>query len=173
MIYFIKSGRFCKIGYSKNPQERLKELQTGSPYKHVLKATMPGDYQTEQALHQIFFCQQVQGEWFKYDGPVLKAILGILDVDGPYYPVKTIKQMLLAAEHLAIRQKFNVSPMSAPLNRKLRRKFERGEIITLNKKQTKRFYQAQKRDKILAEMNMCESAKALSGIVTHEGSKGQ
>lgn len=173
MIYFIKCGRFCKIGTSLNPQERLKELQTGSPHKHVLKATIPGNYQTENALHLVFCGQHVTGEWFRYDGPVLQAILGILDVDGPYYPVKNIKQMLLAADHLAVRQKSNRLPMSAALNRKLRRQYERGEIVTLNKKQTKRFEQVQRRDKLLAEMNVCGDAKAFSGIVTHEGSKGQ
>ena len=64
MIYFIKSGNYVKIGYSKEPKQRLKELQTANPLKLTLMGTIPGTYSTEKALHSLYNKYKKRGEWF-------------------------------------------------------------------------------------------------------------
>lgn len=67
MIYFIRSyNQFIKIGYSVDPDYRQRCLQTGSPMKLHLQATMEGCYQTESGLHEMFKHLRVHGEWFRY-----------------------------------------------------------------------------------------------------------
>lgn len=48
MIYAIGDGNKVKIGYSKNPQKRLKQLQTGQPNKLKLLHTWEGDKLAEK-----------------------------------------------------------------------------------------------------------------------------
>ena len=67
MIYFIRqSNKFIKIGYSADPQSRLKELQTGSPSKLHIQAVIDGNTQTEKGLHEMFAHLRAKGEWFRY-----------------------------------------------------------------------------------------------------------
>ena len=42
-IYFIKSGNFMKIGKSEKPEQRIKQLQTGTPYRLELFAIISVD----------------------------------------------------------------------------------------------------------------------------------
>jgi len=68
MIYFIRQGStHIKIGYSADPNSRLACLQTGSPVKLHLQATMQGDFKTETGLHEMFAHLRKKGEWFKYN----------------------------------------------------------------------------------------------------------
>lgn len=77
MIYFITArdvGR-VKIGWSENPDERLKQLQTGCPGKAVIEATVPGaDREMERALHAAFRPWRTHGEWFELSPIVEMAI---------------------------------------------------------------------------------------------------
>jgi len=67
MIYFIRSyNTYIKIGYSNDPEYRKKCLQTGSPVKLHLQATMPGEFKTESGLHELFAHLRTGGEWFRY-----------------------------------------------------------------------------------------------------------
>ncbi len=67
MIYFIRSyNTHIKIGCSSDPEYRKKCLQTGSPIKLHIQATMPGEYQTETGLHEMFPHLRTKGEWFRY-----------------------------------------------------------------------------------------------------------
>lgn len=73
-VYVIKSGKSAnspiKIGMANNPDERIKQLQTGNPValklimrikckdrKHALNL--------ERTLHEMLAGQNVLGEWFK------------------------------------------------------------------------------------------------------------
>lgn len=78
MIYFIqgqKSAR-VKIGYAKDPQKRLKAMQTGSSEKLEIILTLQAhwicqgctDLDIEQYLHWRFKKLRTDGEWFQYDG---------------------------------------------------------------------------------------------------------
>ncbi len=65
MIYFIQDtkSRAIKIGTSRNPVARLKELQTAHAHPLVLLAVMDGGVVEERELHQKF--ARLHGEWFE------------------------------------------------------------------------------------------------------------
>lgn len=65
VVYFVQSaiGGPIKIGQSLDPQSRLKELQTGSPFELRLLA-VTSNY-TESELHSQFSFARLHGEWFE------------------------------------------------------------------------------------------------------------
>lgn len=64
--YFIGGDEgLIKIGFSYNPQERLKSLQLGSPITLRVLATAPGGAARERAYHEQFAAMRVRGEWFE------------------------------------------------------------------------------------------------------------
>lgn len=75
-IYFIQQGDdgAIKIGYSTNPEKRLKSLQTGSAYPLKMLLTIEGSEDQEKALHDQFAAYQLQGEWFRPVDALLAAI---------------------------------------------------------------------------------------------------
>ena len=72
MVYFVKSGDFMKIGYTKNVSKRIAQLSTGSPQKLELMGIVFGGVDTEKEYHTIFSSLHHKKEWFRYDG-ILKA----------------------------------------------------------------------------------------------------
>lgn len=54
-VYFIQAehGGPVKIGWARDPAKRLRELQTGSPHRLVVRATIAGALADEAALHCI------------------------------------------------------------------------------------------------------------------------
>lgn len=70
-IYIISpdnNPNLCKIGLSKNPEKRLKQLQTGNAEKLVLKYTKEiaeTKVKTmEKTIHQTLRLYKESGEWF-------------------------------------------------------------------------------------------------------------
>jgi T5orf172 domain len=61
-----------KIGYSRHPVGRMKDLQTGSPLPLVLAAQIAGPPELEGRLHRKLHDRRLHGEWFDAD---------LLDVD--------------------------------------------------------------------------------------------
>lgn len=88
-VYFITDNHgHIKIGKANNTMERLKELQTGNPYKlmPVLNIWVESEelaFNIETALHKKLRNCQMEGEWFRA-APVMQ----LLDTDivhiGPY-----------------------------------------------------------------------------------------
>jgi len=76
MIYLIttEDKSICKIGFSKNPEKRLKEIQTGCPQKLHIEEITEGTFKTEKLLHSKFKQLRVQGEWFTYDDSISLTI---------------------------------------------------------------------------------------------------
>ena len=75
-VYFMttvdRGNTHIKIGVSINPDSRLKELQTGNPYKLKIIKTVPcltrdAAYSLEGCLHQMAKVTNMRmaGEWFK------------------------------------------------------------------------------------------------------------
>lgn len=65
MIYFIKGGKFTKIGYTGSDVEgRIASLQTGCPYNIELLGVIDGDVELERSLHKQLEKYRVRGEWF-------------------------------------------------------------------------------------------------------------
>ena len=71
-IYFIRCGKKgpIKIGYAKDVEKRMADLQIGNPYQLFLIAAVPvksmaHGKQVEKWLHQRFKTQHIRGEWFR------------------------------------------------------------------------------------------------------------
>lgn len=71
----IQGTDFYKIGFSKNPEKRVKELQTASPLKIVLicKYLSKRATRIEKILHRINSSKKINeiegelnGEWFEF-----------------------------------------------------------------------------------------------------------
>ena len=70
-LYIIQSDvtGAVKIGRSKDARARLRQLQTGSPYRLKLLASFPGKGMIERHLHTSLLRYRLKqdGEWFHYD----------------------------------------------------------------------------------------------------------
>ncbi len=67
----VEDTGHVKFGYSKDPDARLKQLQTGSAQPLKLLG-MFGYCETkaklmERKIHQSFSCYRMSGEWFEMD----------------------------------------------------------------------------------------------------------
>ncbi len=70
MIYCIKQAGLpiCKIGYSIDPNKRLKQLQTGSASRLKILYVIEGDQVFEREIHEKFKQYRLLGgEWFQYN----------------------------------------------------------------------------------------------------------
>lgn len=77
-IYFIreKGTKRYKIGISKSPTRRLKELQTSNSKKLELVCCIRGDSWFETQIHHLFSHLRCEGgqEWFRADDGMEKYI---------------------------------------------------------------------------------------------------
>lgn len=66
MIYFIRCGRYVKIGYTKQSlKRRLEDLQIGNPVALEALAMIEGDVKAERRLQDRFLHLRVRGEWYR------------------------------------------------------------------------------------------------------------
>lgn len=71
-LYLIHAAdtRNFKIGFTDvSPENRLKNLQTASPYDLVLLGYREGTKETERKLHQKLYRHHKRGEWFEFVDP--------------------------------------------------------------------------------------------------------
>ncbi|RYE93391.1 MAG: GIY-YIG nuclease family protein [Oxalobacteraceae bacterium] len=58
----------CKVGLSKHPDKRLRQLQTGHPVRLTLHHTLAVDVQKvallERIIHKTIGYRKTHGEWF-------------------------------------------------------------------------------------------------------------
>ena len=76
-VYFILDrGSGCvKVGWSSEPVQRLRDLQTGNPRELELVALVPNvKSSAERSFHEQFRAHQVRGEWFRVEGAVEEAM---------------------------------------------------------------------------------------------------
>tara|TARA_Y100001937_G_C7123804_1_gene333899 strand:- start:322 stop:1113 length:792 start_codon:yes stop_codon:yes gene_type:complete len=76
LVYFIESleSKKIKIGTSKNPKARLKQLQTSNPSQLKILKVIPGGFAKEFQIHRKFSQSRVCGEWFKDSEELRKYI---------------------------------------------------------------------------------------------------
>lgn len=82
MIYFIAEDRpngKIKIGTTKDVEQRIIGLQTGSPYPLVCKLKLNFNFYYENWFHQMFEQERLRAEWF--DNSRLLALF----LDHPFY----------------------------------------------------------------------------------------
>lgn len=60
------SDGLVKIGTSKTPEKRIKEVAARCKSKMVALRTMEGGHQHERWVHQHFSANRVTGEWFHF-----------------------------------------------------------------------------------------------------------
>ena len=67
-VYLIQSLEegYYKIGVSKNPNKRLKQLQTGNSSQLKLIESYPSEYahKIEKTIHNFLSYAKKEGEWF-------------------------------------------------------------------------------------------------------------
>jgi hypothetical protein len=75
-IYFIQDGEGgnIKIGFSHNPSERIKQLQTGNGNILIPLLIQEGNEKKEESYHEIFKDHHLHGEWFKPHDSILLFI---------------------------------------------------------------------------------------------------
>lgn len=68
-VYFIRnpSTGSVKIGWSEDPQSRLRALQTANETELVLEGVLPVTESTERSLHARWADIHIRGEWFARD----------------------------------------------------------------------------------------------------------
>jgi hypothetical protein len=102
VVYFIRSGESgpIKIGLSSTSkvEQRVSELQTGSPERLRLLGFVNGDRDAEQFLHRCFASLGIGGEWFKPD-PSLVSFIATTLASGAleYTPEEEPEQLDLLA----------------------------------------------------------------------------
>jgi hypothetical protein len=66
LVYFLRCGEFCKIGFSDQPEARKRELEVGNPNEVVLIGCWGGTMQDERRVHRYFASSHHRGEWFHW-----------------------------------------------------------------------------------------------------------
>lgn len=73
-VYFIRRADFVKIGFSTDPDARLRQIRMNTPDKLELLLAVPGTMKDERRLHADLKRMRHQGEWF-HDGPDVAAAI--------------------------------------------------------------------------------------------------
>jgi len=85
-----------KIGISKNPWARVKELQTGNENKIEILATFRADIVSDAEIHSILDAYRHNGEWFKLPtGLVLQLIEHSKEKESNYESARSLIVALL------------------------------------------------------------------------------
>lgn len=85
-VYFITIGEpyptHVKVGYTrKNPFGRMRDLQTGCPFKMAMLGFAFGNQQMESELHDVFSHYRKEGEWFEFSDYISNNIDLILSAE--------------------------------------------------------------------------------------------
>jgi hypothetical protein len=77
MIYLMtdECRGVCKIGYTANPQSRIKTFKTVYPFEMKFAGLMVGDKLGEKTTHEAFSHLRITGEWFKHDGSIVRHFM--------------------------------------------------------------------------------------------------
>lgn len=65
-VYILKTGAFAKVGYSRNPDQRLAQLQVNLPEPSKIIARFPGTRSLEYRLHHYLRDHHLHDEWFQW-----------------------------------------------------------------------------------------------------------
>ena len=79
MVYFIGENweKPVKIGKARDPEKRLRALQTSNPYKLKILRLAQGDIGVEKFFHKKLAKSRLNGEWF--EGKDVYVFVSFLD----------------------------------------------------------------------------------------------
>ena len=87
LVYFFECEDFIKIGFSSNPESRLRQIQvsgngTSAPQNLNTRETKiitaaPGSRNDEMALHVRFAATRDEGEWFRKSAELTDYVAGV------------------------------------------------------------------------------------------------
>jgi len=82
-VYLVHASGHWKLGVSQNVEQRLRELQTGCPFRVEIVKFWKSEHATkvERALHRRFAEHRMEGEWFKLPENSVTYLKGIDDLD--------------------------------------------------------------------------------------------
>lgn len=110
----------CKVGVSRNPRQRLRELQTGHPTRLELVwcAVTPGSgYSIENQFRRTTHAPCTSGEWYQASWPFLANHVSLAAVEAGEalqpIPVQMVPRVLELAEQGSREE----TPLSFPLRR--------------------------------------------------------
>lgn len=76
-VYLFECGGKYKIGYSKNVEKRIKQLDY-RPYNIKLLAKskfLSNAYEIEQELHQFWQDNRITGEWYEFEDDYINEVI--------------------------------------------------------------------------------------------------
>lgn len=77
-VYFIGTelaeGKLVKVGFSRDPDARLRDLQTAHGERLQIFATVEGGMDLERKYHNRWKFRRAEGEWFTLCPPILAEI---------------------------------------------------------------------------------------------------
>jgi hypothetical protein len=88
-VYFVRTGKYLKIGISRYVEKRLKAMQIGNSKRMILIGVIEGSNALEKSLHKKFERFKTRGEWFHYT-PELKA--AVAELIAPAEPMLSIEE---------------------------------------------------------------------------------
>lgn len=97
-VYALSDGKNIKIGISKNPKRRIKQLNTGNSAVLYLLGYFEGDRALEHYIHTHFKRIRLNGEWLEPNDDLLDYLnlkledLHICFLDGKLRSFKKIKK---------------------------------------------------------------------------------
>ena len=74
-VYVFRGVRYVKIGYSRDPEDRRRQLSVPFPIELVL--TLPGTPETETAIQCVLDRYRSRGDWFHHNSYVSDGIQGL------------------------------------------------------------------------------------------------
>lgn len=102
-VIWVQRTSKIKMGISKNPESRLRDLQTASADKLMLLGKWPGSRNMERALHRELSQCRRSGEWFEVPPfiglDIIRAIENHKTVEIEPVKRKTKKSKKLYLEH--------------------------------------------------------------------------
>jgi hypothetical protein len=79
-VYVVEGGGSCKVGTTAAPNQRVAQLQVGSPVRLTLRAVVACSCSSatdlERRVHERLAAYRTHGEWFRID--VASAIAALL-----------------------------------------------------------------------------------------------
>ncbi len=73
-VYFFRAGNVVKIGFSNNPRERSRSLQTACSEKAFMVKFIRGTVRKEREFHKRYAEYRLNGEWFDLRGRLAKYL---------------------------------------------------------------------------------------------------